>query len=208
MAQEGFIPTKYAHCCLGCALLNKNSGLALKPVKCDALQAELNPTGSSCSNTASTPLFSKLASKKYGAIEDHFGISAELEMNLKSAGKHAIYHEVSRMAEVVYVRQKQALGLDHAVACAAHWIGSEPFGVALADELIVAEMPAMQQLRHIHEETGCSVIGLMQAPLHLVSRYGIVQAGQEKNGLLRLLDMVEKPARVSHGQCGIRPATP
>jgi len=130
------------------------------------------------------------------AIEDHFDISAELEAALKKAGKDQLYQKVShiaRMAEVVYVRQKQALGLGHAVACATHWIGDEAFGVALADELIVAETPAMQQLRQVHEKTGYSVIGLMQVPPNLVSRYGIVKASQEKNGLLRLQDMVEKP---------------
>jgi len=130
------------------------------------------------------------------AIEDHFDISTELESNLKSAGKDELYREVShisRMAEVVYVRQKQALGLGHAVACATHWIGDEVFGVALADELIIAKVPAMQQLRQVYEQTGYSVIGLMQVPAHLVSRYGIVQARQEKGGLLRLQDMVEKP---------------
>jgi len=130
------------------------------------------------------------------AIEDHFDISAELEENLVSAGKYETFREVShisRMAEVVYVRQKQALGLGHAVACAAHWIGNEPFGVALADELIIAEIPAMRQLRNVYEETGYSVIGLMQVPAHMVSRYGIVQASQEKDGLIRLHNMVEKP---------------
>jgi len=130
------------------------------------------------------------------AIEDHFDISAELEANLKKAGKDRLYQKVShiaRMAEVVYVRQKQPLGLGHAVACATHWIGDESFGVALADELIVAEIPAMQQLRQVYEKTGSSVIGLMQVPPHLVSRYGIVKASEEKNGLLQLQDMVEKP---------------
>ncbi|MDX8391613.1 MAG: UTP--glucose-1-phosphate uridylyltransferase GalU [Mariprofundaceae bacterium] len=130
------------------------------------------------------------------AIEDHFDISAQLEANLKAAGKDALYKEVSRvarMAEVVYVRQKKALGLGHAVACAAHWIGDEPFGVALADELIISEIPAMQQLRLVHEQTKCSVIGLMRVPPELVNRYGIVQAEEEANGLLRLNDMIEKP---------------
>jgi len=129
------------------------------------------------------------------AIEDHFDISAELESNLKAAGKEALYQEVSRiarMAEVIYVRQKQALGLGHAVSCAAHWVGDEPFGVVLADELIIAEKPVMQQLREVYEQTGCSVIGLMRVPMHLVSRYGVVAANEE-NGLLRLTDMVEKP---------------
>jgi len=129
------------------------------------------------------------------AIEDHFDISAELEANLKAAGKDDLYREVSRiarMAEVIYVRQKKALGLGHAVACAEHWVGDEPFGVALADELIIADTPAMQQLRTVHEQTGYSAIGLMRVPRELVSRYGIVAASEE-NGLLRLNDMVEKP---------------
>lgn len=131
------------------------------------------------------------------AIEDHFDISAELEANLKSAGKSKLYKavsRVSRMAEVVYVRQKQALGLGHAVLCAEHWLNDEPFGVSLADELIVGNIPAMQQLREVYETTGCSVLGLMQVPEDQVSRYGIVDYIAEESGLLRLTDMVEKPA--------------
>ena len=130
------------------------------------------------------------------AIEDHFDISAELEANLKRAGKDAIYEEVSRvsrMAEVIYLRQKEALGLGHAVLCAQNWLNDEPFGVCLADELIIAEKSAMQQLREVHEETGCSVIGLMQVADDKLSRYGVVDY-REENGLLRLTDMVEKPA--------------
>lgn len=130
------------------------------------------------------------------AIEDHFDISAELEANLKQAGKSALYREVSRvarMADVVYVRQKQALGLGHAVLCAAHWIGDEAFGVSLADELIIHHNPAMQQLREVYEQTGCSVIGLMQVPKEQVYKYGIAGYHAEENGLLRLTDMVEKP---------------
>lgn len=130
------------------------------------------------------------------AIEDHFDISAELEANLKSAGKSKLYKEVSRvsrMAEVAYVRQKQALGLGHAVLCASHWIGDEPFAVSLADELIVHEIPAMQQLRTVYEQTGCSVLGLIKVAPDQVSRYGIVDYVQEE-GRLRLTDMVEKPA--------------
>ena len=129
------------------------------------------------------------------AIEDHFDISAELEANLKAAGKDELYQavsHVSHMAEIAYVRQKQAMGLGHAVACAEPWVGDEPFGVALADELIIADKPAMQQLRDVYEQTGCSVIGLIRVPSHQVDRYGIVQASEE-NGLLRLSDMVEKP---------------
>jgi len=131
------------------------------------------------------------------AIEDHFDISAELEANLKSAGKSALYQEVSRvarMAEVAYVRQKEPLGLGHAVLCAHNWIGEEAFGVSLADELIIHEKPAMQQLREVYEQTGCSVIGLIQVPQDQVYKYGIVEYHMEDKTLLRLTDMVEKPA--------------
>ncbi len=130
------------------------------------------------------------------AIEDHFDISAELEANLKAAGKKSLYKEVSRvarMAEVIYVRQKQALGLGHAVLCADHWVVDEPFGVSLADELIISDKPAMQQLREVHDQTGYSVIGLMQVPGEKVSNYGIVDYISEEGGLLRLTHMIEKP---------------
>ncbi len=131
------------------------------------------------------------------AIEDHFDISTELEASLKRAGKSELYDEVSRvarMAEVIYVRQKEALGLGHAVLCARHWVGDEAFGVSLADELIISDNPAMQQLRQVYEQTGCSVVGLMQVAADKVHKYGIVAYEQEENGLLRLTDMVEKPA--------------
>jgi len=129
------------------------------------------------------------------AIEDHFDISAELESNLREAGKQELYETVSNvanMADVSYIRQKRALGLGHAVLRAAPWVGDESFGVSLADELIVGEVPAMQQLRSVYDKTGCSVIGLARVPADAVNRYGMVQA-HEEDGLLRLTDMVEKP---------------
>lgn len=130
------------------------------------------------------------------AIEDHFDISAELESSLKRAGKEELYEKVchvARMAEVIYVRQKEPLGLGHAVMCAKHWVFDEPFGVSLADELIIHDVPAMQQLREVYNQTGCSVIGLIQVPQEQVYKYGIVAYQAEAGGLLRLTDMVEKP---------------
>ena len=130
------------------------------------------------------------------SIEDHFDISAELESSLNAAGKVELYETISRIArmvDVAYIRQKQPLGLGHAVLCAAPWVGNECFGVSLADELILSKQKsAMQQLRDIHEQTGASVIGLACVPEDEVNRYGIVKAHDE-NGLLRLDDMVEKP---------------
>lgn len=130
------------------------------------------------------------------AIEDHFDISAELEANLREAGKQKLCETVSNvanMADVSYIRQKRALGLGHAVLCAAPWVGNEAFGVSLADELVVGETPAMQQLRSVFDQTGCSVIGLARVPADAVNRYGMV-AAHDEDGLLRLTDMVEKPA--------------
>ncbi|MDQ6975808.1 MAG: UTP--glucose-1-phosphate uridylyltransferase GalU [Mariprofundaceae bacterium] len=129
-------------------------------------------------------------------IEDHFDISAELERNLLAVGKEKMFKKISRisrMANIAYVRQKQALGLGHAVLCAAPWIGDEPFGVQLADELILGKEPAMQQLRTVHEATGASVIGLVEVASSDVHKYGIVKAKQEGD-LLRLDSMIEKPS--------------
>ncbi|OIQ00273.1 MAG: UTP--glucose-1-phosphate uridylyltransferase [Zetaproteobacteria bacterium CG2_30_46_52] len=131
------------------------------------------------------------------AIEDHFDISAELEANLRATGKSVLYEEVSRvsrMAAVAYVRQKEAKGLGHAVLCAEPWVGDECFGVSLADELMVSDVPVMQQLRLVHEALGgCSVVALARVPEADVSKYGIVEVSSEENGVYRLTGMVEKP---------------
>jgi len=130
------------------------------------------------------------------SIEDHFDVSAELEHALLEAGKKDLFDRVSNisnMAEIAYVRQRQPLGLGHAVACAEHWVGGECFGVSLADELILAEVPAMRQLRDVHERTGFSVIGLARVPREQSRRYGMV-AAEKEGDLLRLTGMVEKPA--------------
>ena len=131
------------------------------------------------------------------AIEDHFDISAELELNLRAAGKHEMLEKISKLSRkttVSYVRQKQPLGLGHAVLCAEPWVGNEPFGVSLADELICSPHgSAMAQLRAVFEKTGASVIGLARVPKSDVHKYGIVKAEQEGD-FLRLTGMVEKPA--------------
>jgi len=130
------------------------------------------------------------------AIEDHFDTSVELETNLLAAGKDQIFKKVSRiarMANIAYTRQKKALGLGHAVLCAAPWVGDEAFGVSLADELILGDEPAMQQLRAVYEATGCSVIGLAEVPHTEVHKYGIVK-GEQDGDRLRLVSMIEKPS--------------
>jgi UTP--glucose-1-phosphate uridylyltransferase len=131
------------------------------------------------------------------AIEDHFDRSVELEENLKGTGKSQVLHQIrqiSNLANFCYVRQPEALGLGHAVLCAQHLIGDEPFAVILGDEIIDAPVPALAQLIHVYKKRHGAVLGVQEVPKHDVSRYGIVAPKRVSSGLHRVLDMVEKPS--------------
>ncbi len=131
------------------------------------------------------------------AIEDHFDRSLELEENLKGTGKAQLLHQmqhISSLANFCYVRQPEALGLGHAVLCAQHLIGDEPFAIILGDEIIDAPTPALAQLIHIYRKHSGPVLGVQSIPREEVSRYGIVDPKPLGKGLHRVLDLVEKPA--------------
>jgi UTP--glucose-1-phosphate uridylyltransferase len=131
------------------------------------------------------------------AIEDHFDRSLELEENLKGSGKAQVLNQIrhiSNLANFCYVRQSEALGLGHAVLCAQHLIGNEPFAVILGDEIIDAPVPGLAQLVHIYKKRGGAVLGVQEVPPQEVSRYGIVSARRMGDGLHRVNDLVEKPA--------------
>lgn len=131
------------------------------------------------------------------AIEDHFDRSMELEENLKSAGKNQVFNQIrqiSNLANFCYVRQSEALGLGHAVLCAQHLIGDEPFAVILGDEIIDAAVPALAQLIHIYKKRHGAVLGVQEVPKQDVSRYGIVTPKRLARGLHRVEGLVEKPA--------------
>lgn len=135
------------------------------------------------------------------AIEDHFDVSFELEHLLESRGKKdllASVRSVSDMIDVSYVRQKEALGLGHAVLRAKELIGPEPFAVVLSDDVIDAEIPCMRQLLDIYEYFGASVVALMEVPPENISAYGVVDAepvayNGARDRLYRICNMVEKP---------------
>jgi len=135
------------------------------------------------------------------AIEDHFDVSFELEYLLESRGKKdllAIVHGISDMINVSYVRQKEALGLGHAVLRAMELVGHEPFAVVLADDVIEAETPCLRQLLDIHDFFGASVLAVMEVPHDSISSYGAIDAEPvSHNGtndrLYRIRNMVEKP---------------
>jgi UTP--glucose-1-phosphate uridylyltransferase len=135
------------------------------------------------------------------AIEDHFDVSFELEHLLESKSKKDllnIVRNVSDMINVAYVRQKEAMGLGHAVLRSRELVGPEPFAVILSDDIIDSDTPALRQLLDVYEFFGASVIALMEVPREAISAYGVVDAEPvSHNGgrdrLFRIRNMVEKP---------------
>ncbi|MGH9718773.1 MAG: UTP--glucose-1-phosphate uridylyltransferase GalU [Bryobacteraceae bacterium] len=135
------------------------------------------------------------------AIEDHFDVSFELEKLLESRGKTKLLEtvrEVSDLINVCYVRQKEALGLGHAVLCARELLGNEAFAVVLSDDVIDAKVPCLRQLLDVYERFEAPVIALMEVPDESISSYGVVAAESvPHNGtvdrLFRVRDLVEKP---------------
>jgi UTP--glucose-1-phosphate uridylyltransferase len=131
------------------------------------------------------------------AIEDHFDRSVELEENLKGTGKAQLLSQmrhISTLANFCYVRQSVALGLGHAVLCAQHLIGDEPFAVILGDEIIDAPVPGLAQLIHVYKKRHGAVLGVQEVPEQDVGRYGIVTPQPVAKGLHRVKDLVEKPS--------------
>ncbi|MFM2126476.1 MAG: hypothetical protein RL328_2927 [Acidobacteriota bacterium] len=135
------------------------------------------------------------------AIEDHFDVSFELEHLLESRNKKellAAVRSVSDMINVAYVRQKEALGLGHAVLRARELVGDEPFATILSDDIIDSETPCLRQLLDVYEFYGAPVVALMEVPRENISAYGVVDAEpiQDTSGggrLYRIRNLVEKP---------------
>jgi UTP--glucose-1-phosphate uridylyltransferase len=135
------------------------------------------------------------------AIEDHFDVSFELEHLLETRHKKdllATVRSVSDMINVAYVRQKEALGLGHAVLRARELVGDEPFAVILSDDVIDAETPCLRQLLDVYEFYAAPVVALMEVPRENISAYGVVDAepvahNGGRDRLYRIRNMVEKP---------------
>jgi UTP--glucose-1-phosphate uridylyltransferase len=137
-----------------------------------------------------------VTSKGKDSILDHFDRTAELEHSLRQRGKTDLLAEVenvSTMVDLISVRQKEALGLGHAVLMAHDAVGNEPFAVVLPDDVILAEEPCLLQMRRVFEETGRPVIALMEVSQEETSRYGIVAGDMLGDRRFRIREMVEKP---------------
>ncbi|MGZ5660310.1 MAG: UTP--glucose-1-phosphate uridylyltransferase GalU [Usitatibacter sp.] len=131
------------------------------------------------------------------AIEDHFDKAYELEAELQAHGKNKLLKEVRNLlpegVSCAYIRQAEALGLGHAVMCARHLVGEEPFAVILADDLIDAQVPVMKQMVQVHAKTGGSMIAVQEVALEDTASYGIVSTEKVSPGLSKITGIVEKP---------------
>lgn len=132
------------------------------------------------------------------ALEDYFDIAFELEAILYNKGKDAELAQVRKIAEMVkifYVRQKEAMGLGHAILCAREFVGDEPFAVLLGDDIIDAERPCLSQLLDVYRQYQGTVLALEQVPMENISAYGCVKANRISERAFEVVDMVEKPKR-------------
>ena len=143
-----------------------------------------------------------VTSSQKRAIEDHFDLSYELEHLLEEKGDIEMLRQIRHitdLAQVAYVRQKEQLGLGHAVLMAKELIGHEPFAVILSDDVVIADRPCIGQLVHAYNETHSSVVAVMEVPNADTERYGViagepVEGGLNHGRLHKVTRLVEKPA--------------
>ncbi|NLX92085.1 MAG: UTP--glucose-1-phosphate uridylyltransferase GalU [Firmicutes bacterium] len=132
------------------------------------------------------------------SIEDHFDRSYELEEELAKKEKHdllEIIRKISNLPNIHYIRQKQVLGLGHAIYCARTFVGDEPFAVLLGDDIIVSEKPCLLQMLEMYQKYKGSIIGVQEISEEDVEKYGILQAKSVEERILIIEDLIEKPAR-------------
>lgn len=131
------------------------------------------------------------------AIENHFDISFELEQLLQSKGKTDLFDQVrsiSEIARISYTRQREALGLGHAIYQAKDFAGDDPFAALLADDVVDAETPALKQMIDVFEKYDAPVIATMQVEGEAISRFGVIDAEEIEPNIFKIRDMVEKPS--------------
>jgi len=138
-----------------------------------------------------------VTSRGKGALEDYFDSAPQIENALRKANKTGLLKQLkaSNMdsGDIVYIRQREALGLGHAVWCARRLIANEPFAVILPDDIIAHEKPCLQQMLEVYEETGGNMVAAMEVAPDKVSAYGMLDVEPGVGSVLRVKGMVEKP---------------
>jgi UTP--glucose-1-phosphate uridylyltransferase len=139
-----------------------------------------------------------ITGREKGSIEDHFDTSSELENHLRKKGRKdllKIVRDISEMVTLVSVRQKEPLGLGHAILCAKKIVGEEPFAVLLGDDLIDAEIPCIRQMIDIYQKMDGALIALQKVPKEETHQYGIIKGRRVGDRIYRVEEMVEKPQK-------------
>jgi UTP--glucose-1-phosphate uridylyltransferase len=131
------------------------------------------------------------------AIEDHFDVAFELEAMLRERGKSDLLDELTAWlpapGDVAFTRQQRPLGLGHAVWCARHLVGDEPFAVLLVDDLMVGDPPCLKEMVDAYERTGGNIVAVVEVPREHVRRYGVLDVVAEQGRLVKARGVVEKP---------------
>ncbi|MGI9862164.1 UTP--glucose-1-phosphate uridylyltransferase GalU [Moorella naiadis] len=137
-----------------------------------------------------------ITGKNKRAIEDHFDRSLELEDLLREKDKGellALVERIADLADIHYIRQKEQLGLGHAVYCARKFIGQEPFAVLLGDDIIVNTPSCLEQMLAVYEEVKAPIVAVQEVPREEVNRYGVIAPLEIDGPLIQVKDLVEKP---------------
>jgi UTP--glucose-1-phosphate uridylyltransferase len=130
------------------------------------------------------------------AIEDHFDKSVELEQELELHAKEellTLVRDISNMAHIYYIRQKEPKGLGHAINCARTFVGNEPFAVMLGDDVVNSKVPCLKQLIDCYNEFKTTILGVQEVPKNDVNKYGIVRGMHIEDRVYKVKDLVEKP---------------
>jgi UTP--glucose-1-phosphate uridylyltransferase len=130
------------------------------------------------------------------AIEDHFDKSFELEYELERKGKLDLLKKTKQIAELVsvsYIRQKEPLGLGHAILTARNLVDNEPFAVLLGDDIVYSQVPCLKQLINVYNKYGCSVLAVERVPMEFIHSYGVIGGRQVEDNIYRVEELVEKP---------------
>ena len=131
------------------------------------------------------------------AIEDHFDVAFELEATLEGRGRDEVLDELNSWlpapGDIAFTRQQRPLGLGHAVWCARHLVGDEPFAVLLVDDLMVGDPPCMKEMVEAYEQTGGNIVAVVEVPREQTRRYGVLDVVAEKGKLVQARGVVEKP---------------
>ena len=138
-----------------------------------------------------------ITSRGKTTVEDHFDRAPELEERLLRSGKQDVYDEIvniSKLANIQYIRQKETKGLGHAVYCAKTFVGDEPFAVLYGDDVIIGDDPACGQLCRAYEEFGTGVVGIKEVASADIVKYCSLAVKHIKDNLFKVSDMIEKPS--------------